>query len=77
MTHLAGHDFDAENSIAVGAIVFAESKATFSARDFAEFLCMGGMPLDEESADEFLSGMVDAGKLRQIGPGIYAARTSG
>jgi hypothetical protein len=70
-------DPDTVASISLGASVFAQTKLTFSAHDFAQFLNMGGMPMDDETADEFLSDMVDAGKLRQIGPGVYAAKASG
>lgn len=70
-------DPDRSNSIACGAIVFAQTRATFSARDFAEFLQVGGLPLVEETADEFLSDLVDQGRLRQIGPGVYAALVTG
>lgn len=73
----AGGDMDADKSISVGAIVFAESQVTFTPRDFVGFLSMAGVPMEEETADEFLSDLVDEGRLRQIGPGVYAARTTG
>lgn len=63
-------------SIGCAAIVFAQTKATFTAREFAEFLQVGGIPLVDEAADEFLSDMADAGRLRQIGPGVYSAKAS-
>lgn len=63
-------------SIDVGAIVFAESKgaATFTPKEFCEFLGMAGVAMDEERADEVLSTLAEAGTLRQVGPGVYAAR---
>ncbi len=70
-------DIDVGGSIAVGALVFAQTKVAFSAGDFAEFIRMAGIPIDEETADEFLSDLVDKATLRQIGPGVYAALTSG
>lgn len=62
-------------SLEVAAIVFAESKrgGVFAARDFTSFLTMGGVTVEEERADEILSDMVDDGRLRQIGPGVYAS----
>ena len=65
-------DRDIADSIFVGAIVFAETKATFTPRDFVGFLQMGGVPLHEEAADEILSDLVGTGQLRQVGPGVYA-----
>jgi hypothetical protein len=69
-------DPDRKESISCAAIVFAQTKATFTAQDFAEFLLIGGIPVVEESADEFLSDLADQGRLRQIGPGVYAAKVS-
>ncbi len=66
-------------SLEVAAIVLAESKrgSVFAGRDFTFFLSMGGVIVEEESADEILSDMVDDGRLRQIGPGVYAAKAGG
>jgi len=72
----AGEDPDLVASITVGAVVFAETKTTFTPREFSEFVTMGGIPMDEETADEFLSDMADRNELRQIGPGVYAAKAS-
>ncbi len=63
---------DMRASIDVAAIVFAESKETFTAREFTEFLVMGGVNIDEESADDVLGEIVGWGSLREIGPGVYA-----
>jgi hypothetical protein len=65
---------DNRDSLACAAVVFSQTRATFSAHDYAEFLGMGGVAMDDETADEFLSDLVDAGTLRQIGPAIYAAK---
>lgn len=70
-------DAAAVESITVGAIVFAQTKTTFTPRQFSEFLQMAGVVMDEETADEFLSDLADRDQIRQIGPGIYAAKASG
>jgi hypothetical protein len=67
-------DPERDQSINVAAVVFAQSKSTFSAGEFAQFLQMGGMPICDEHADEILSDLVDRQQLRQIGPGVYAAK---
>lgn len=69
-------DPDRHESISCAAIVFAQTKATFTASDFAEFLNIGGIPIIEEAADEFLSDLADKDRLRQIGPGVFAAMVS-
>lgn len=63
---------DARASIDVAAVVFAETKATFTARQFAEFLQMGGISVEEEEADDVLAEIVGWKGLREIGPGVYA-----
>ena len=54
------------------AILFAGFHATFRAKDFAEFLTMQSENTDEEAVDEILGEFADTGKLRRIGPGVYA-----
>lgn len=60
-------------SIEVAAIVLSESKATFSAREFAKFLQMGAVSVHEEEAGEILAELVSSKLLREIGPGVYAS----
>lgn len=63
-------------SIEVAAIVFAESKrgSAFTAREFADFLAMAGAGIHEERADEILCELVEGSAMRQIGPGVFAAK---
>lgn len=49
-----------------------EVRATFHARDFSAFLELARWHLDEEGCDEILTSLVDEGKLRHIGPGVFA-----
>ncbi len=49
-----------------------ETRSTFHARDFSAFLELASWQLDEEACDEVLTSLVDEGKLRHIGPGIFA-----
>jgi hypothetical protein len=63
---------DMRASIDVAALVYAESKASFSAAEFTSFLQMGAVRIHEEQAGEFLDALVTHGTLREIGPGVYA-----
>jgi hypothetical protein len=49
-----------------------EIRNTFHARDFSAFLELANWQLDQEGCDEVLSSLVDEGKLRHIGPGVFA-----
>ncbi len=49
-----------------------ETRSTFHARDFSAFLELASWHLDEEGCDEVLTSLVDEGKLRHIGPGVFA-----
>jgi hypothetical protein len=54
-----------------------QSATAFSARDFTAWATMGGHRIEEEDANEILLGEVANGRLREIGPGVYALKING
>lgn len=54
------------------ALLFGGFKPTFTVHDFTAFLQTQAYGAQEEHVDELLSEFSDAGKLRRIGPGVYA-----
>jgi hypothetical protein len=58
--------------IHAAALIFGGFNATFSVSEFTEFLKSQASDLEAEDVDEALAELAGAGKLRQIGPGIYA-----
>lgn len=69
---------DLRASIDIGAVVYAETKETFSTGQFTEFLRMGGVTVEEEEAGEILLELATGrnAPLCEIRPGVYAKAVS-
>lgn len=61
-----------KRDITDAALIMAAARKTFTAAEFAEFLRIARHEFDAETVNDWLSEMAADGRLREIGPGVYA-----
>lgn len=63
-----------KHDICDAALVMAAARPTFSAHDFTEFLSAAGFKYEDDDVNDWLVELVERGRLREVGPAVYAAR---